>query len=85
MLVEVSDATLGRDREHKGRVYSRAAIPIYWIINLVDRQVEVYTEPSGAVQVPRYRRRQDYRKNQSVPLIITGKKVADIPVDQLLG
>ena len=27
------------------RVYGPAGIPVYWIVNLVDRQVEVYSGP----------------------------------------
>ena len=85
MLVEVSDATLRSDRVHKGRLYARAAIPFYWIINLVDGQVEVYTEPTGSTEAARYRCRQDYKKKQSVPLIVGGKTIAEIPVRDLLG
>ena len=40
--------------------YARAALPVYWIVNLVHDCVEVYTEPSGPVDNPDYRRRQDY-------------------------
>jgi len=45
LVIEVSDATLERDRTIKQRIYARAGIPIYWILNLRDRQLEVYTEP----------------------------------------
>jgi hypothetical protein len=45
LLVEVSEATLHRDRNEKLPAYARGSIPVYWIINLVDRQVEVYTDP----------------------------------------
>ncbi|MEE3715303.1 Uma2 family endonuclease [Tumidithrix elongata RA019] len=45
IVIEVSDATLESDRTVKQRIYARAGIPIYWILNLRDRQLEVYTEP----------------------------------------
>ncbi len=45
-LIEVSDATLEKDRLIKGPLYAQAEIPVYWIANLVDRQLEVYTEPN---------------------------------------
>ncbi len=44
-LIEVSDATLGKDRLIKGPLYAQAEIPVYWIANLVDHQLEVYSEP----------------------------------------
>lgn len=47
LVVEVADATLAFDRERKGRVYARAGIPEYWILNLHSRELEVYREPAG--------------------------------------
>jgi Uma2 family endonuclease len=48
LLVEVSDTTLRLDRGRKRRAYARAGIPEYWILNLRDRQLEVYRDPSGS-------------------------------------
>jgi Uma2 family endonuclease len=45
LMVEVSDSTLRYDRKTKGGVYASAQIADYWIVNLVDRQVEVYRRP----------------------------------------
>src|SRR5262249_54067036 len=59
-LAEVSDTTLAFDRGMKKRIYARARIPVYWIVNLVDRQVEVYTQPSGPAEEPDYAHHQDY-------------------------
>ncbi|WP_420460312.1 Uma2 family endonuclease [Neolewinella sp.] len=47
LLIEVSDSTLDKDRNYKLRLYAASSIPEYWIINLVDRQFEVYTQPDG--------------------------------------
>src|SRR5262249_53645273 len=69
LLIEVADTTLEADRRDKGRTYARARIPVYWIINLNDRQVEVYTEPKGG-KSPAYRRRCDYGTDAKVPLRI---------------
>ena len=46
ILVEVSDATLRKDRGEKLRTYARAGIADYWIVNLVNRQLEVYRDPA---------------------------------------
>src|SRR5262249_35265987 len=45
LIVEVSLSRLGYDRERKGGLYARAGIADYWIVNLLDRQLEVYREP----------------------------------------
>lgn len=45
LVVEVADATLLQDRLTKARIYAAAAVPEYWIVNLVDRVVEVHRLP----------------------------------------
>jgi len=45
LVVEVADSSLALDREHKGSLYARARLPEYWIVNLVDRMLEVYRNP----------------------------------------
>lgn len=60
LVIEISDATLERDRTFKQRIYARSGIPIYWILNLRDRQLEVYTEPISdrENQEPKYQQSQ---------------------------
>lgn len=84
VAVEVSDSSLHRDQVIKQRIYARAKIPVYWIINLVDRRIEVYTNPTGPRGKPRYRHRQDYGPNDEVPLVLDGKEIDRIPVRELL-
>src|SRR5262245_46685776 len=45
LVVEVADSRLGFDRDHKGSLYARAHLEDYWIVNLVDRVLEVYRRP----------------------------------------
>lgn len=45
LVVEVADTTLAFDRDVKGSLYARAAVPEYWIVNLVESIVEVYRLP----------------------------------------
>jgi Uma2 family endonuclease len=83
LLVEVADTSLERDRMKCG-LYARAGIPVYWIVNLVESKVEVYSDPSGRVDQPRYGQRHDYGFDDSVPLIIEGRHLALIAVHHLL-
>lgn len=46
LLVEVSDSTLHRDRGRKARAYARAGVTDFWIVNLVDRRLEVHRDPT---------------------------------------
>jgi hypothetical protein len=84
MVVEISDSSRAFDRRIKGRVYSRVAIPTYWIINVVSNVIEVYTDPDPVADPPAYRTRTDYLSGQDVPLVLDGATVATIPVADLL-
>ncbi|MGH7396813.1 MAG: Uma2 family endonuclease [Candidatus Rokuibacteriota bacterium] len=46
LVIEVSESSLALDREHKGSLYARAGLADYWIVNLPERALEVYREPS---------------------------------------
>jgi Uma2 family endonuclease len=81
LLVEVSWTTLRQDRGKKRTAYARAGVPVYWIVNLVDRQVEVYTRPTKA---GRYRSRKAYTPGQQIPVAIAGQQLPPIAVDDIL-
>ena len=85
VVVEVSDSTLAFDRRDKGRIYARAGIPVYWIVNVVDQQVEVYTTPNPAANPPEYTTTAIHTTGQSVPLVLDGVTVASIPVSEFLS
>jgi Uma2 family endonuclease len=84
LIAEVADTSLRRDRSTKKRLYARAGYPIYWIVNLAERQIEVYTEPSGPRKKPDYRQRRDYRLADEIPVVLDGDEIARIPVREML-
>ena len=84
LLIEVANTTLDTDRTVKARVYARAGIAVYWIINLVDRVIEVHTEPSGFSGLPAFEKREVFTAADSVPLVIAGQVIARIPLLDLL-
>jgi Uma2 family endonuclease len=84
LLIEVADTSLDRDRNRKGPLYARANIPIYWIINPIDAQVAVYSEPTGPSAAPGYRQRQDFMPGSDVPLVLAGQVVGQVAVNDLL-
>ncbi len=45
LVIEVADSSLEYDRTVKLSLYAEARIPHYWLFNVVDRILEVYTEP----------------------------------------
>jgi Uma2 family endonuclease len=62
LIVEVSDATLRFDRTRKRTAYARAGIREYWILNLRERRLEVYRDPSSS----RYRTAHVYGEPDTV-------------------
>jgi Uma2 family endonuclease len=83
LLMEVADSTLLYDRRWKLQLYAESRIPEYWIINVVENCIEVYTNPRGG-KAASYRRQVVYTPDQSVPLVLDGRHIADIPVRDLL-
>ncbi|MEW6284048.1 MAG: Uma2 family endonuclease [Candidatus Eremiobacterota bacterium] len=63
LVIEVSDPSLDRDRGEKASLYALAGVAEYWVVNLVQRQVEIYTEP---MQDPAARWRFSYRMRRIV-------------------
>ncbi len=84
LIIEVSDTTLQRDRTVKKRIYARAGIAIYWIVNLVEGLVEVYSQPLVEVEQPDYSQRLDFGRSAVIPIIIEGREIGAIAVNSLL-
>ena len=84
LLVEVSDTTLSQDKALKKRLYAAVHIPVYWIVNLPDEQIEVYSHPVMGTAGADYGQRQTFGPNDSVPVTIAGQTTGEIPVADLL-
>ncbi len=80
LIVEVAEASLDRDRGEKLQAYARARIPMYWVVNLIDRRVEVYTDPNETG----YRGHVDYPRGSHVPVSLYGVALGTLAVDDLL-
>jgi hypothetical protein len=84
LVVEVSDSSLDKDRTLMFRTYGGGEVTRYWIVNLIDRQVEVYSSPSGSSEPVGYRHCEVFLPGQDVPLLIGEAEVGRIPVVDLL-
>jgi Uma2 family endonuclease len=79
LLIEVADTTLDRDRGEKELAYARGQVPLYWIVNLVDRQLEICAEPTPTG----YRNRRILRPGEQIPLLLDGNEIGRISVSAL--
>jgi Uma2 family endonuclease len=80
LVIEVSESSLAFDRVHKGSLYARAGMQDYWIVNLVDRVLEVYRDPSPDPSAPygwRYRSVASLRSSDVVtPFAFSSSRIA---------
>jgi Uma2 family endonuclease len=80
LTVEVAESSLPVDRDRKGSLYARAGLPDYWVLNLVNRALEVYREPVADSSAPfgwRYARRDVFDASTRVtPLGTPGTSIA---------
>ena len=73
LIVEVADTRLAFDHQ-KAFIYARGGVENFWIVNLIDRQLEVYREPRPD--------KGDYREHR---ILMTGDEAEfSLPTGQLL-
>jgi Uma2 family endonuclease len=48
LIIEVADSSLKFDCETKGKVYAQAEINDYWVLDVVERQLYVFREPTSS-------------------------------------
>jgi Uma2 family endonuclease len=83
MLVEVADSSLLQDRRDKAPIYAGGRIPWFWIVNVAERIVEVYSDPKGGAS-PEYRKHEDYAIGDKVPVVLGGKIAGHVVVARIL-
>jgi Uma2 family endonuclease len=81
VVIEISDTSVRKDRA-KSAIYAAAGIPEYWLINLVNEQVEVHRDPQPAQRV--YASRSVLSSTDAVRLQLGETIVIDTVVSQLL-
>lgn len=83
LVVEVADSSVGVDKTAQLSLYAQYKLPLYWVINIPERRIEVYTDPKGG-KSPTYRTRTDYGPDDAVPVALAGKSLGSIPAHELL-
>lgn len=81
LVVEVADSSLTFDRQLKRPRYAAAGIPEYWIVNLIDRQLEIYRDLAAGGD---YTKPVILSEADSVPLTIDGKVAGTLRVSDML-
>ena len=84
LVIEVSDTTLQRDRA-KAAIYARAGIAHYWIVNLVDSQIEVYSQPQGSGFDAAYQTVATLAGQEILRLTVDGRDAGTVEAGKLLS
>src|SRR5262249_7845209 len=85
LVVEVADSSLEDDTGEMLRAYAAAGIPVYWVVTLRERTVDVYTRPPGPTRSPSYADRQSFGPGDEVPVVLDGREAGRVAVDDVLS
>ena len=83
LIIEVAGASLEHDLTTKLAVYANAKIPQYWVVNLTDWCVEVFTLPRAG-KTPKYRHHVTVNTFGHITLSLRGKAIGTISVREFL-
>jgi Uma2 family endonuclease len=79
LVAEVADSSTEFDRVVKMPLYAEAMIPEFWLVNLADEKVEVFSRPSNGT----YQMSQELKHGEN----LTSQTIPDLSlsVDNILG
>ncbi len=84
LLIEIAVSSLRTDLSTALEKYARAAIPAYWVVDVPGRRILVHSEPRIEEGRGVYGRVETYQAGQTLPLVLDGQKVDQIPFDELM-
>jgi Uma2 family endonuclease len=84
LLVEVAESSYPTDRGVKWHGYAAAGVPVYWIVDLDRRVVEVHTSPTGRGKTAKYREIATFGPGDDIPVVVAGRAVGTIAVREIL-
>ena len=84
LVVELAQSTYAYDRGEKWRAYAAARVPIYWIVNISECRIEVYTDPTGRGKKAAYREMAVFGAEAEVPVVVDGQEVGRLAVKEIL-
>ena len=84
LLVEIADTSYSKDSGPKLRRYASYQIPVYWMVDLNRRLIEVRTQPYGKGRQAGYARCDVYQDHDHVPVVLDGVDVGRVAVANLL-
>ena len=84
LVIEVAHASYAYDRFSKWVTYAGARVPIYWIVDLGRRRLEIHSEPAGQGETAYYGLTQILGQDDEVALVLDGREIARFAVREIL-
>ncbi len=84
LVVEVANTSYAKDRGVLWRRFAASRIVTYWIVDVNEPRIEVYSRPSGRGNAAKYLDCTIHGAEDEVPLIVEGREVGRFPVRDLL-
>lgn len=82
LLIEVADSSYRSDRTTKARIYAETGVPVYWLINIPDSTLEIFTDPD--LEAGSYRSVVTLTAADAATVPLPGGDVT-VPLADLLG
>ena len=85
LVIEVAQSSLRYDKEVKAHLYAWMGVPEYWVLNVIARELEVFTEPLADAQAPfggRYRHHSDWKHGETVRALFAPE--VEVPIEAML-
>ncbi len=84
LVIEVANTSYAYDRFTKWVTYAGARVPIYWIVDLGRRRLEIHSEPAGQAETAYYGLTQILGQDDEVALVLDGREIARFAVREIL-
>lgn len=79
LVIEIADSSIDYDTVVKQRLYGLNGVPVYWIVNLQERSVQIYTNPDQNG----YRQKETFTIDDQLPLSLDSTLIDNIDVASL--
>ena len=84
LVIEVANTSYAYDRYSKWVTYAGARVPIYWIVDLGRRRLEIHSGPAGQAETAYYGLTRILGQDDEVALVLDGREIARFAVREIL-
>jgi Uma2 family endonuclease len=84
LVIEITEASQDTDRGRKYHGYAASGLPAYWIVDLVNRVVEVHSKPTGSGNEACYDAVELFDETREIALVLSGQEYGRIAVKHIL-